>query len=403
MSAHPSAGPAELDPTAFLTDGGAELDRCAAQHWWARGMDQHGQPMPVVLGWEANRETLTDRRLSPRSFVDDMIAGGLSTATAAQVAPLFSRHGAEHRHLRAVLSTAFTPRKVEQLRPAARSIAERLADGIEEQGGACEFVAAFAEPLPPEVFAILFGLPVEDRNRMGRWAAAIAKAFTLQMAPGDVEVVERAAAEMREYGHERIAVSRATPGDDLVTRLVEAEVDGHRLSDDDVIAMITGFVFAGAETTRRQLTAAVALLAEHPASWERLAADPSLLPTAVDEILRVRPIVSGLTRRAEEPFDRDDLSVEPGGRLLLSFTTANRDPARFERPDDFEVDRTEAHAHVTFGWGPHLCIGAGLARLELTEALGALTSRFGPPVVEEAGPAGGFGTPDWLRVRFVSR
>ena len=158
-----------------------------------------------------------------------------------------------------------------------------------------------------------------------------------------------------------------------------------------------------AETTRRQLTAAVALLAEHPASWERLSADPSLLPTAVDEILRVRPIVSGLTRRAEEPFDRGDLSVEPGGRLLLSFTTANRDPARFERPDDFEIDRTDASAHLTFGWGPHLCVSAGLARLELAEALGALARRFGPPVVEASGPVGGFGAPDWLRVRFVRR
>jgi cytochrome P450 len=302
-----------------------------------------------------------------------------------------------------VLSTAFTPRKVEQLRPAARSIAERLADGIQQQEGACEFVSAFAEPLPPEVFAILFGLPVEDRDRMAAWAAAIAKAFTLQMAPGDAEVVESAAAEMRAYGHELIAASREAPGDDLVTRLVEAEVDGQRLSDDDVIAMITGFVFAGAETTRRQLTAAIAVLAEHPSSWERLAADPGLLPTAVDEILRLRPIVSGLTRRAEEPFDREDLAVEPGGRLLLSFTTANRDPARFERPDDFEIDRAEAHAHVTFGWGPHLCVGAGLARLELAEALGALTSRFGPPVVEASGPVGGFGAPDWLRVRFPVR
>jgi cytochrome P450 len=222
------------------------------------------------------------------------------------------------------------------------------------------------------------------------------------MDPEDVGVVEAAAAELRAYGLERIAACRAGPGDDLVTRLVDAEVDGRRLSDDDVIAMITGFVFAGSETTRRQLTAAIAVLAEHPASWERLAADPGLLSTAVDEILRFRPIVPGLTRRAEEAFDREDLALEPGGRLLLSFGTANRDPSRFERPDELEVDRTDAHAHVTFGWGPHLCVGAGLARLEMAEALAALTTRFGPPVVEEAGPVE-FGAPDWLRVRFPAR
>ena len=221
---------------------------------------------------------------------------------------------------------------------------------------------------------------------MAHWAAAIALAFNPSMPPEHVARVEEAAAEMRAYGRERIAASRAEPGDDLVTRLVEAEVDGHRLSDDDVIAMITGFVFAGAETTRRQLTAAVLLLAEHPDDWERLAAEPELVPNAVEEILRHRGIISGLTRRAEEPFERDDLRVPEGGRLLLSFDTANRDPDRFEDADAFVLDRPDAHAHVTFGWGPHLCVGAGLARLELAEGLGVLTPRFGPPTVEAVGP-----------------
>src|SRR6187200_1827198 len=142
-------GPAQLDLAEYFGDWGAELQRCARQHWWAEGIDQHGTPMAVVLAWGQAKDTLKDRRLSPRSFSDDMVANGLSPATAVQVAPLFSRHGDDHRHLRAVLSTAFTPKKVEQLRPAARAIAERLADGIAATDGDCEFVAAFAEPLPP--------------------------------------------------------------------------------------------------------------------------------------------------------------------------------------------------------------------------------------------------------------
>ncbi len=397
-------GPAQIDVAALFGDGGGgELQRCARQHWWANGMDQHGTPMAVVLAWEANRATLTDRRLSPRSFADDMVASGLSPVTAVQVAPLFSRHGDDHRHLRAVLSTAFTPKKVEQLRPATRAIAERLADGIADEGGSCEFVSAFAQPLPPEVFAILFGLPLEDRDRMARWAASIALAFSIAMPPEHLAQVEQAAAEMRAYGLERIAAARAEPGDDLVTRLLEAEVDGHRLSEDDVIGMITGFVFAGAETTRRQLTAAVLLFTEHPDDWERLAAEPELVPNAVEEILRHRGIISGLTRRAEEPFERDDLHVPEGGRLLLAFATANRDPDRFDDPDRFIVDRPDAHAHVTFGWGPHLCVGAGLARLELTEGLGVLTRRFGPPILEAVSADSGMGAPDSLQVRFPLR
>jgi cytochrome P450 len=397
------AGPAQLDPGKLFGDWGAELQRCARQHWWAQGMDQTGAPMAVVLAWEANRATLADRRLSPRSFADDMVANGLSPATAVQVAPLFSRHGDDHRHLRAVLSRAFTPKKVEQLRPATRAIAERLADGIATAGGSCELVAAFAQPLPPEVFAILFGLPGEDRDRMAHWAAAIALAFSPTLPPEQLTAIETAAAEMRTYGQERIAASRANPGDDLVTRLLEAEVDGEHLSEDDVIAMITGFVFAGAETTRRQLTAAIQLLAEHPDVWERLAAEPDLIPNAVEEILRHRGIISGLTRRAEEPFERDDLHVPERGRLLLSFDTANRDPERFDNPDAFVVDRPDAHAHLTFGWGPHLCVGAGLARLELAEGLGALTRRFGPPTIEDVGPSTGIGAPDWLQVHFPVR
>ncbi len=358
----------------------------------------------VLLSWEDNRAALTDRRLSPRSFPDDMVNNGLSPETAMQVAPLFSRHGEEHRHLRAVLSTAFTPKKVEQLRPAARAVATRLADGIAEAGGTCEFVAAFATPLPPEVFALLFGLPVEDRDRLARWAEVIALAFNPFMPPEHAARVEAAAAEMRAYGRERIAVARAHPGDDLVTRLVEAEVDGHRLSDDDVIAMITGFVFAGAETTRRQLTAGVQVLANHPGDWERLAVNPELIPNAVEEILRHSGIISGMTRRAEERFERDALDVPVGGRLLLAFASANHDPDRFEDPDAFVIHRADAHAHVTFGWGPHLCVGAGLARLELQEGLRVLTSRFSPPIIEASG-AGmfGMGAPDTLDVCFRQR
>lgn len=397
------ACPVHLDAMAYLSDPDAELRRCAAEHWWAEGLDQHGTVVPWVLGWAANREVLADRRLSPRSFADDMVASGVSPATSVQVAPLFSRHGPDHRHLRAVLSTAFTPRKVERLRPVARLVAERLADAIAAAGGQCEFVEAFAEPLPPEVFAALFGLPTQDSHRLAAWASEIALAFRTAMTPADVARVEAAAAEMRSYGQERIEASRAEPGDDLVTRLLEADDDGHGLDEDDVIAMITGFVFAGAETTRRQLTAAIQVLAAHPDDWNRLAEEPGLLPTAVDEILRYQPIVPGLSRRAEEPFERDGLSVPEGGRVLLTFTTANRDPQRFEEPDRFVVDRADAHAHLTFGWGPHLCVGAGLARLELAEGLAALTSRFGPPVVEAAGPVTGLGAPDWLQVALPLR
>ena len=140
---------------------------------------------------------------------------------------------------------------------------------------------------------------------------SIALAFSVQMDAEQVARVEAAAAEMRAYSLERIAASRAEPGDDLVTRLLEATVDGERLAEADVVAMITGFLFAGSETTRRQITSAVQVLADHPAEWDRLARDPALLPTAVDEILRFAGIVPGLTRRAEDEYAIGDLVVSP--------------------------------------------------------------------------------------------
>lgn len=396
-------GPAQLDPTSYLADPDGELGRCAAEHWWAEGFDAHGAGTPMVLRWDAVRDVLADRRLSPRCFADDMVAAGLSPRTARQVAPLFALHGDEHRRHRALLSAAFTPRQVERLRPAAAAVAARLAEGIVAEGGAGEFVGAFAEPLPPEVFATLFGLPTEDRDRMARWAAAIAPAFSAAMSPEAVARVEVAAGELRAYGEGLIAARRDDPGDDLVSHLLAAEVDGHRLDDDQVVAMITGFVFAGAETTRRQLTAAVQLFAEHPDAWERLAAEPDLVPTAVEEVLRHRPIVPGLPRRAEEAFERDDLALDEGDRLLALFGPANHDPERFEDPERFAIDRADAGGHVTFGWGPHFCVGAGLARMELVEGLRALVERFGPPVIDRVGPATGLTAPDRLWVTFPVR
>lgn len=394
--------PAHLDPIRYLADPDTEVRRLAAAHWWAHGLDQHGDASPIVLGWARARDTIADRRLSPRSFTDDMAAAGLSAGTVAQIAPLFSRHGEDHRRMRLILLDAFTTRNVERLRPVARAIAERLAGDIPD-GGEIEFVEAFAGPLPPEVFAVLFGLPTEDAVRITAWAADIALAFAVQMDAAQVAAVEAAAAQMRAYGLERIRAARAARRDDLLTRLLDARVDGELLSEDDVIAMITGFLFAGSETTRRQLTSAVLVLAEHPTDWDRLATDPTLLPNAVDEILRFAGIVPGLTRRAEEAFTLDDLDLAPGDRVIVSCTAANRDPDRFEAADRLVLDRPDAHAHLTFGWGPHVCVGAGLARLELAEALRVLTGRFEPPTVTGIGPTTGLSAPDSLRVRLTRR
>jgi cytochrome P450 len=398
--------PPRIDVESYLDDPPAELQRCAGEHFYAIGLGLDGQPMPWVLEHGAVRSLLRDRRLSPRSFVDDMLAAGLSRQTAEQLTPLFRRDGDEHRHHRALLSAAFTPRRVERLRPIAAEVAGRLADGLVARGGRGDFVEAFATPLPSEVFAGLFGLPPEDRDRLARWSAVVAQAFAPLTGPEQVAAVESAAADLRAYCGALVARRRAEPADDLVTHLLEAEVDGERLDDTEVIATMSGFIFAGSETTRRQLTALISVFAAHPYSWERLAAAPDGVDTAVVEVLRHRSIVPALSRVAVEPFEHDDLELAPGGRLLASFETANHDPAVFDDPQTFDVERANAAEHVTFGWGPHFCLGAGLARLELQESLRALLARFGPPALVDGAapsPVGVFAAPDSLVVEFPLR
>ena len=399
-------GPADLDVAGYLADPDAELQRCAAAHWWARGMDESGAALPIVLDLDGSRRVLRDRRLSTRSFTDDMVAAGLSERTAQQLTPLFRRHGEAHRQFRGLLSTAFTPRSVERLRPFTAAVAERFTRAIAELDGRCEFVEAFAAPLPPEVFATLFGLPVEERDRLARWGAIVTDAFVPSHIAARAEQIESAAAEMRDWSAKLIAQRRAVPQDDLITGLLQARVEGERLGDDDVTDVITGFVFAGSETTRRQLTRAVQAFAEHPAAWEQLVEDPSLIDGAVEEILRRYSIIPGLSRVAVEPFEDQDLTLCPGERVATTFVTANLDPAVFAEAERFDIGRANAKEHLSFGWGPHFCMGAPLARMELQESLRALTTTFGPPslVAEpDEDAAAGFGAPDELHVRFASR
>lgn len=403
-----TVGPAALDVDGYLADPGGEMRRLAEAHWYAEGYDLTGKPMPMVLSYEHVRTTLRDRRLSARSFTDDMLASGISLETAHQLTPLFRRDGDEHKRHRALLAAAFTPRSVERLRPVAAATAARLADELvaataASDDGRTDFVPAFAAPLPPEVFAVLFGLPVSDRDRLGRWASAVAKAFNLFSGADEIDEIEVAAAELRDYSRELIAARRAEPADDLVTGLLAAEIDGERLDDDEVVATISGFIFAGAETTRNQLMELVLAFAEHPDAWRRVQADDDLVPGAVEEVLRHRGIVPGLTRVAVEHVDEDGLEVEPDGRLMVAFVTANHDPGHFEDPETFDIDRGNSAEHLSFGWGPHFCLGAGLARVELQESLRALTARFEPPQVDAADrPAGG----SWsstLTVRWTPR
>lgn len=394
--------PSALDPMAYLADADAELTRLAEAHWYAHGLDWSANVVPWVLGHDHVRAVLRDRNVCPRSFTDDMVAGGLAPETAELLTPLFRRTGDEHRRHRALLSAAFTPRQVDRLRPATAAIADRLAADL-PAGEEVDVVADFSARLPAEVFALLFGLPVADSDRLAEWGTAVAAAFAPGLDAERIATIEQGAAELGAYAAALIDLRRAEPTDDLVTHLATVEVDGERLDDREVAATVAAFIFAGSETTKRQLGELLRALADHPDLWERAAADPGVVPGIVEEVLRHHSIIPALTRVADEPFDHDGLHLDPEDRLLVSIRAANHDPGRFPDPERFDADRANASEHLTFGWGPHVCLGAPLARMELQESLRALASRFGPPTIVRTTTEVDLGGADDLIIRFEAR
>jgi cytochrome P450 len=284
-----------------------------------------------------------------------------------------------HTKLRALISRAFTPRSVANLEPRIRQLARELLDQTVERGQ-MDLVAEFSAPLPMLVIAEMLGIPVADRPRFQLWSDVIlAMSYTIsdrgtEAARVATEDFVAVTAEMNGYLTGLLGQRRAAPQDDLLTRLVEAEVDGERLTQAEILGFFQLLILAGSETTMNLIGNAVLCFVEHPDQLARLRAAPDLLPTAIEEVLRYRsPLqwIARLTRRAVELHGR----TVPAGKLVLTMIgSANRDPRQFPRPDHFDVTR-DPNPHLAFGHGLHFCLGAPLGRLEARIALSELLKR----------------------------
>ncbi len=283
-----------------------------------------------------------------------------------------------HTEFRKLINKGFTPRQVARLNDHIADMARQIVDDVIERGE-CDFVDDVAGALPSYVIAEMLGIPLEDGRRLYELVAILTSGYVV----GD-SAIEQATVQMFQYGSELAARKRADPGDDIATSLLQAEVDGQSLTDLEFNLFFILLMNAGGDTTRNLVAAGILALMQHPAERARLEADPSLLPTAVEELLRyVSPVIS-FVRTATKDTELRGIPVKAGERAAMFFPSANRDESRFADPDRFDIGRAP-NPHLAFGGGgTHFCLGANLARVEALAIIPEVLSRMNG--LELAGP-----------------
>lgn len=302
----------------------------------------------------------------------------------------------QHRKLRTLVSTAFTPRMVDELAPRIAAITNELLDRMKgaEQ---IELVSDLAAPLPVTVIAELLGIPPEDRHMFGRWAdALVAPESQTSFIPNEQRMRSMAAVmrEMNLYCLKHIRSRRAQPRDDLTSKLLAAEVDGQRLQDEEIVGFVDLLLLAGHVTTTVLLSNTVLGLHENPDAAEALRAKPDGLPSAIEEVLRYRTPLAPTLRRTTRQVQLGYRTIPANQMVLTWLASANRDERQFADPDRFDIGR-QPNPHLSFGHGIHFCLGAPLARLEARIALEIMLGRWSQlsvmPGVEFHDPRGIFG------------
>jgi cytochrome P450 len=278
----------------------------------------------------------------------------------------------DHTRLRKLVSHAFTPRRVEALRERVRVLADELIDGLIDAGGS-DLLHDLAEPLPVAVISELLGIQGEEQDLLRPWPNAIVALYEPEADASVEDAAITAAREFTEYLDALIARRRQAPGEDLLSALVQLQLEGDRLTRDELVATAVLLLNAGHEASVNVLgNGVVAMLRQ--GEWARLVADPSLAPTAVEEAIRFDMPLSVFTRTVFTDVRVGGHELREGQVVGLLLASANRDPATFDEPDRMDITRSP-NPHVGFGAGIHFCLGAALARVELQEAFRQLAVR----------------------------
>ncbi|MCS7055390.1 MAG: cytochrome P450, partial [Thermoflexales bacterium] len=315
------------------------------------------------LGWPPIPEEL-------KPFYD------VDNATMIQMEP------PDHTRLRGLVQKAFMARQIENLRPQIQALCDQLIDTMLAQGEA-DLLPAYATPIPVVTIANMLGVPVEMSDHLLRWSHAMVAMYELGHTPEQERRAVQATQEFYAYLSELVQARRRNPTDDLITRLIEAEDQGNRLTEHELISGCMQLLNAGHEATVNVIGNGVFALLTHRDQWERLVADPSLSRSAAEELMRFDTPLHLFTRWVLDDLSWNGHAFKFGDTIALLLGAANRDPQRFRDPNTLDIGRAD-NPHVSFGGGIHFCVGAPLARLELDIALGTLARRIpGLELVEQ--------------------
>ncbi len=294
---------------------------------------------------------------------------------------LLSLEGDDHARIRRLLMPAFRNKTIAAMRPRFQALADELIDGFADRGSV-ELISEFAEPYAARIICVLLGLPEDNWHQVAQWADDLGASFSIDVG-NQVPKIEAALSGLYAYVGEVVADRRAYPQDDLVTTLVQATDDGDRLTEHELGVALVFLAFAGMETTRNQLGLAVQTLLQHPDQWRLLGERPELGENAVEEVMRVNPTVTWVTREALEDVDFQGLHIPQGGIVQMLSHSAGTDPSAMPDP---AFDITEQRPpHHGFGAGVHHCLGHFVARTDMAVALPLLARRMPDAVPDGPG------------------
>ena len=285
---------------------------------------------------------------------------------------LLSIEGEDHLRLRKLAGPAFSPKTIEPLAPFFASLANELIDNFIDKGS-CEFMSEFAEPFSARVITGLLGLDNELWPKVADLATKLGYVFSVTIKE-DLPLIEEGLQGILDISNELINKSRLSTKDDFVGTLLKATLDGKAITDEELLSLVSLLIFAGFDTTRNQIGLGIKTFSKHPKQWKLLGENPDLSRVAVEEIMRVNPTITWVSREASVDIEYKDLTIKEGTTIHLLTIPAGSDPRKFEN-NEFDITAERA-PHFGFGGGMHHCIGHYVARLDMKEAFKALSARL---------------------------